>query len=115
MTINTELFQKIYDQISQHPETHDQATFEYRDISCGTTRCVAGWAVAIAHGIESIYTGAARYGGRETVHGYLSSTANEAAALLGLDDAQACHLFYMTTDAQAVEACHLFATKGDEA
>jgi hypothetical protein len=31
--------QWIYDQITTHPETHNQHHWE-----CGTTRCVAGWA-----------------------------------------------------------------------
>jgi hypothetical protein len=116
MSINTELFQKIYDQISQHPETHDQGDFESRPPGCGTTRCVAGWAIALHCGVNSIYS---RPGlplaGRETSSGYLSPTAVEAADLLGLTDRQAVELFYNFENEEAVELCHRYATKGDDA
>jgi len=39
---NTDLFRKIHDQITTHPESHDQGDWES---PCGTTRCVAGWAL----------------------------------------------------------------------
>jgi hypothetical protein len=116
MTINTELFQKIYDQITLHPEQHDQAGFEYRDEyrdECGTIRCIAGWAVAIHYGVNSIY--GVEYGpGRDTEWGYLSDTAAEAADLLGLDDTQATDLFYDMDNESAVKKCHYYATNGGE-
>ncbi len=34
------LAEKILKQITEHPETHFQGTW-----NCGTTRCIAGWAV----------------------------------------------------------------------
>jgi hypothetical protein len=55
--VNRELFKKVYDQIAEHPDTHWQGDFEadvedgaggYREDGvpvCGTTRCVAGWAL----------------------------------------------------------------------
>lgn len=43
-TINRDLFRKIHEQITNHPESHDQGSFEGVDYTCGTTRCVAGWA-----------------------------------------------------------------------
>lgn len=45
---NTELFKKIHDVISVHPELHDQAFFQ-EGTGCGTTRCVAGWAIHLSH------------------------------------------------------------------
>lgn len=43
--MNRELMIRVRDQITQHPETHDQAHWGRRGPSCGTTRCIAGWAV----------------------------------------------------------------------
>lgn len=37
--MNTINYQKVLDQITQHPETWDQYTWH-----CGTTHCFAGWA-----------------------------------------------------------------------
>lgn len=52
MPINTEMFQRIKQIINLNPEQHSQAFFEittsdvWRPAShCGTTRCVAGWAI----------------------------------------------------------------------
>lgn len=107
MSINTELFQKIYDQIAQHPETHNQAVFEMHD-ACGTVRCVAGWAITLEGRVDqkgSIYDGVVSARAILTL----------AAELLGLSEAQANELFYAVTDAEAVELCHRYATKGDEA
>lgn len=41
-TPNLPLLRKILDHIDAHPEEHDQETWES---ACGTTRCVAGWAL----------------------------------------------------------------------
>jgi hypothetical protein len=42
---NVEMLQRVLAQITEHPETHNQNTWESR---CGTTRCVAGWAIYFA-------------------------------------------------------------------
>lgn len=51
--LNLPLFQKVYDQITSQPETFDMESWEsddeYED-SCGTTRCVAGWALYFHEG-----------------------------------------------------------------
>ena len=50
--MNTELFAKIRDMIREHPEQHDQSAWESQPVDeCGTTRCVAGWAVALTTGL----------------------------------------------------------------
>lgn len=41
---NTAMFRKIHDQISNHPEGFNMLSWESYD-GCGTTRCVAGWAI----------------------------------------------------------------------
>lgn len=111
--INKELFQKVYDQISSEPETHEQWTWEDSETAneeCGTTRCVAGWAVFFGHNLEhgqSIYCG---YGdGSAWRH---PSIQREAAHLLGLTDNEAAHLFLSTNNSQARELVLRYATKG---
>lgn len=44
--MNRELFEKIHVQATDHPETFDRNSWES---SCGTTRCLAGWAIHFTH------------------------------------------------------------------
>lgn len=57
--MNTELFKKIHDIIQTDPEGFDMWTWEglkdYEHPACGTTRCVAGWAVHFASGEGGLY------------------------------------------------------------
>lgn len=48
--MNTELFKKIHDQITSEPDGFDMNTWEGPGAACGTTRCVAGWAIYFATG-----------------------------------------------------------------
>jgi hypothetical protein len=34
--------------VEQHPEQHDQGK-----VTCGTTACLAGWTIALAHGLST--------------------------------------------------------------
>jgi len=43
-----DLLRAVADQIEAHPETWDQNHFEARS-ECGTTYCVAGWALRLSH------------------------------------------------------------------
>lgn len=47
--VNQEMFQRVNTMLTEFPELHDQTYWEEADTeatgSCGTTRCVAGWAV----------------------------------------------------------------------
>lgn len=47
MITGKELAQRILDQITAHPETHNQDTWSNENGACGTTYCIAGWAVAL--------------------------------------------------------------------
>jgi hypothetical protein len=62
--VNTELFKKIYETIAQDgvvdSSKFDMDTWECNLIhsaSCGTTRCVAGWAIHFASGGSRLYSG----------------------------------------------------------
>lgn len=54
--INTELFAKVRDVIKDQPDQHDQSTWEsVLTESCGTTRCVAGWAIHLTTGEKVVH------------------------------------------------------------
>jgi hypothetical protein len=98
--LNLPLFAKIRDQITAHPELHEQSDFEYPS-NCGTSRCVAGWAILLdAHGrgeqIDSF---------RESSD-YLvddRSPSDFARQLLGLTYAEADYLFFQAGNKEAVD------------
>jgi hypothetical protein len=94
--LDTELFRKIHAQITARPETHSQDSFEWDDNEgeersdgvtlCGTTRCVAGWALHFYAPEQSIYDTARELG--EPL-----DLAEVAKELLGLTYGQAEELF----------------------
>jgi hypothetical protein len=47
MTYNVDLMLQVREQITAHPETHDQAHWAAKT-ACGTTMCIAGWATTLA-------------------------------------------------------------------
>lgn len=53
--MNQELFKKIYDIISASPSEFEMSTWEDSEEQCGTTRCVAGWAIFLTTG-KPLYT-----------------------------------------------------------
>jgi hypothetical protein len=50
---NVDLMLAVREQITSHPETHDQ-TMWGRKTECGTTYCIAGWA-AVLSGAEPLW------------------------------------------------------------
>lgn len=91
MKINTDLLLQIREQITAHPETHDQDQWGRRT-ECGTTHCIAGWAAVLS---------GANLDWRKNEFGVgLLCFVNEhdpgvyAAALLGLSCDEAGALFY---------------------
>jgi hypothetical protein len=108
--INVELLDRIEQQITEHPETWDQdAWFRLPRMRktpvatppCGTTLCVAGWAVSLS--------GYKLVPGRFDREGYLciapdgqEDIAVAARRLLGLSEAQADRLFGDATDLDAI-------------
>ena len=43
--VNSELLNKIADQIEIHPESFNMGTWVQKDDDCGTQYCIAGWAI----------------------------------------------------------------------
>ena len=85
-----ELAEKVYEQITQHPETHNQRVWIDERAACGTAACVAGWAIALSpltnYRIDE-------YGPKFTELGdglYFGT----AQYLLGIDGTEASRLFH---------------------
>lgn len=115
--MNIELFRKIDEVIQNTPEKHYQGTWE-TITACGTTRCIAGWAVALTTNAPLFN----RYGNptyetlRISREFGLSDGSNIGAIgrrLLDLTPQQAGRLF-LTDDETARDAVRCFAA-GDEA
>lgn len=110
--VNRELFQKIHEVITLHPEQHDQGAWEESDLTCNTTRCVAGWAITLT-------TGQPVYSRRDALHpatltlgkrpGKRPGIPSIAGELLGLNDAEADVLFYRTGSDKARDVVKAFA------
>jgi len=45
--LNVDLMLAVRDQVTMHPETHDQFMWA-RKTECGTTYCIAGWAAVLS-------------------------------------------------------------------
>lgn len=95
--INTELFNQIADLIEGSPDLYDQNDWTNQTEGCGTTHCIAGWALTLTnnnHNAESMADWPAYY---ETpleerpVHGAIGVAAAQA---LGLDPREADNLFH---------------------
>lgn len=105
-----ELAQKILDQITEHPETHDQDTWVNSSGECGTTYCIAGWAVAL-NALESdssprLDVTRARLSRELSIR--FPTWSLLAEELLGLGDAEAEELFFADTEEAPAKLAELF-------
>lgn len=111
MNLNREAFQKIHEVISVQPERLVMSTWEDDEApeSCGTTRCVAGWAVHFAVGAAPLFanTGGVSDEVKSLAHehgldpdDFCTSTLFEVlgASLLGLSHGEGRTLFYLSND-----------------
>jgi hypothetical protein len=89
-----ETAQVVWDIVRLHPDRHDQSTWEAVN-TCGTTRCIAGWAQYIHH---------------KFVDGRCPFTKGKR--LLCLSEQDAILLFHCTSQSEAVEALG-YVAKGD--
>ncbi|WP_051819243.1 hypothetical protein [Streptomyces sp. NRRL S-920] len=111
MTINTDLLLAIREQITSHPEAHDQREWGVRT-ECGTTHCIAGWA-AVLTGATIDWRGSE--GGHRV---YLVDDEDPevyAAGMLGLDHDEAHSLFYERDNAAALRRLDILIEKGKNA
>lgn len=114
MTYNKPLMDKILDQITQHPETHNQGSFANRD-ACGTTYCVAGWACVLS-GVELGFQTFETYEYADsTVDG--ESIVDKAEQLLGISPTESYRLFIgaqtmrgIKSAVKRIEAAHVADT-----
>jgi hypothetical protein len=126
MNLNREAFQKVHEVISAQPDRLVMSSWEDDEApeSCGTTRCVAGWAIHFAVGGAPLFDNEG--GPSDEVeslareHGldpddYCTSTLFEwlGANLLGLPIREARTVFYLSSDT-AGELVRL-AAAGDDA
>ncbi|KPI09892.1 hypothetical protein OV450_3383 [Actinobacteria bacterium OV450] len=108
--LNQEMFQRIRDQITMYPETHAQWSWEDTASWCGTTRCVAGWALHFTNPNQNVFKTAAQMCPDDS-----DDYVGEAAAkILGLTPLEAKQLFYHAGDSRAVELVEQYALKGRE-
>lgn len=112
---NLDLFKEIYEQIKD-PAKLDMGSWEGTSV-CGTTRCVAGWAVHLTTGEPIMGNGATlSYTWHPSVEALSRRLLGDAryslsrigGALLGLDRDQASVLFYSQNE-EALAVVKAFA------
>jgi hypothetical protein len=95
--LNVELAEKVLKQVTDHPETHDQAHWMTRGLACGTTACLAGWALRFGRPDAELLWQDGVGGKQIVIEVVVDGTtwgADEAAAeVLGLDSEEADELF----------------------
>ncbi|MEU6674817.1 hypothetical protein [Streptomyces sp. NPDC046925] len=111
MTINTDLLIEIREQITAHPETHDQLSWG-RKSDCGTTYCIAGWAAVLtdasfiwSHDDDEDDKIATLIDDHEAPDQY-------AARVMGLEYDDAARLFYTLENEAALSRLDALIEKG---
>ncbi|AMS02634.1 hypothetical protein BJD55_gp132 [Gordonia phage Yvonnetastic] len=100
MALNVELAERILEQVTKHPEHHDQGIWGTKD-DCGTNLCIAGWALVLSG--QDAWDPAGITGAlilRPKGGGSVRQTAQE---LLGLGYYAANRLFLESTEVEAVD------------
>lgn len=108
----TEMRQKVLDQILAHPEQHNQNNFGEKT-ECGTTMCIAGWAVTLDPNTEvSFFTDYPLVNPRVITENGPMDIEYRAGELLGLEDSyEQVSLFYdMDNDSALRRLKHLADT-----
>lgn len=137
MTVNQKMFAEIDEIISSLPELHRQHGWEERpeeNGTCGTTRCVAGWAVWLAakeHGLLSRKRDETTIEVRKRLADILDLPHDSddeyyyngcyrtdydmiGGKLLGLSGGQAHTLFHDMHNKRVAARVHAFATTGQD-
>lgn len=114
MTYNVDLMLQVREQITAHPETHDQTKWALRT-ECGTVMCIAGWTEALAgHAMEwRHYDVGEDYAGFSLGPWHAPKYMPDAAqATLGLDSREAGRLFYEINGTKALALLDRFIEAG---
>lgn len=101
MITGKELAERILQQITEEPESHDQSIWAVASgtAGCGTIACIAGWAVEFnRQDGEGEYRALERLGAELNTAPWYDSVGRE---LLGLDRPAASNLFYTDSSRQA--------------
>jgi hypothetical protein len=115
--VNRELFQKIHDVISVSPGRLDMTSWEDSEGYCGTTRCIAGWAIHLttgkplfAEGLDgypALHESVARLAGdagiNPAAHSMSQVIQEVAANLLALPADTEVYPVFHTTNERALE------------
>jgi len=102
------LAQQILDQITERPESHNQNHYIEHN-SCGTTRCIAGWAAFFGESIltrDDIWNRPDLAGKYEGVDGQMldyPGIFHIGMGLLGLTDKEAYDIFIDLDDVSATQ------------
>lgn len=86
---------EILENIAAHPELHNQSNFAVKT-ECGTVMCAAGWACYLNGDtfVDFKPFGLGEFSVEVLTENGVMEIADRAAGLLGLDNSQACSLFY---------------------
>jgi hypothetical protein len=137
MTINQKMFGEIYGLLIEFPELHRQIGWEDKPVdsdSCGTTRCVAGWATWIAARDLGLLTRKRQHTDldiRSALAVHLGLTDDNAEGwyyedypantygrigghVLGLDNDQAYRLFHDMNNKRVVARVKSYAETGED-
>lgn len=102
--VQLDLAKKVHEHVTTHPGQHYQGNW-WVERSCGTTGCLAGWTTHFI-GAEPVLAddrGGMRVASEVRMPGgEIEDIAVAAAEALGLDEWEACGLFYRTDHAAAI-------------
>lgn len=118
--INKKMFYAIADLIEDNPERWDQdfwitdgwgsqnsVVYNGEEYICGTTQCVAGWAVVLQHGgYTGDQNGYSIMSDGHTVYNVSDNWVIEGANILGLSREDAYMLFHTTFDVRNISKRH---------
>lgn len=122
--INQDLFGRIDKIIQSEPESFEMGCWERPSIqfvsldgetvACGTTRCVAGWAIHLTHEDKFGATGKPLSKMTNDLGGHPEAYARVGAEVLGLTKMEADELFY-GSNYGSKNVLHAYATGGRKA
>lgn len=115
--LNVEMIRRVRDHIVDHPEQHDQRDYKSK---CGTTQCVAGWALTFSGYTTYHIRGwddLSSFWSWSDPSGETALARPAAREVLGLDEFEANVLFLGADNQEAVQILNnlLAGRRGDDA